>query len=163
MCACLQPPLPDEDYPQEEDAAGEDREEELLAVGLPTLHNEYMLSHVTRTVIPRASLDRSAPPGWNLSVDPSGTWIFSSDHSPEQVGGAWSWWAEVVELHWATVGLSNPDQKPPPHQLVVFFCPFLLLLSFGRTSHSDISMTTRCLLCCSGSSLWMSGGGATTT
>ncbi|XP_075896658.1 rho GTPase-activating protein 27 isoform X2 [Nelusetta ayraudi] len=77
------PPLPEEDYPQE-DAAGEEPEEELLAVGPSNLHNEYMLSHVTRTVIPRASLDRSAPQGWNLSVDPSGTWIFSNDHSPEQ-------------------------------------------------------------------------------
>lgn len=83
VCA-PQPPLPEEDYPQEDDPAA-DEPEELLATGPPTLPKEYALGHVSRTIIPRASLDRSAPPGWNLTVDPSGTWVFTSEHSPEQV------------------------------------------------------------------------------
>ena len=36
--------------------------------------------------LPRAALDRSAPAGWVLSVDPDGTWVFTSEHSQEQVG-----------------------------------------------------------------------------
>ena len=83
----LQPPLPEEDYPSEEYPAADRPEsyEELLATGPPTLPKEYTLSHVSRTIIPRANLDRSTPAGWNLTVDSNGTWVFSSEHSPDQV------------------------------------------------------------------------------
>ncbi|XP_011612732.2 rho GTPase-activating protein 27 isoform X2 [Takifugu rubripes] len=77
------PPLPEEDYPQDEDQDAEEPEE-LLATGPPTLPKEYMLRHVGRPIIPRASLDRSTPAGWSLSVDPTGAWVFTSEHSPEQ-------------------------------------------------------------------------------
>ncbi|XP_037610930.1 rho GTPase-activating protein 27 isoform X1 [Sebastes umbrosus] len=80
------PPLPDEDYPPEDYPAAAPPEgyEDLLATGPPTLPKEYTLSHVSRTIIPRANLDRSTPSGWNLNVDPNGTWVFTSEHSPEQ-------------------------------------------------------------------------------
>uniref|UniRef100_A0A3B4X922 Rho GTPase activating protein 27 n=1 Tax=Seriola lalandi dorsalis TaxID=1841481 RepID=A0A3B4X922_SERLL len=45
---------------------------------------KYTLSHVSRTIIPRANLDRSTPAGWNLTVEPNGTWVFTSEHSPDQ-------------------------------------------------------------------------------
>lgn len=83
-----QPPLPEEDYPPEDYPADDqpDIYDELSASGPPpTLPKEYTLSHVGRTVIPRATLDRSSPAGWNLTVDPNGTWVFTSEHSPEQV------------------------------------------------------------------------------
>lgn len=80
------PPLPEEDYPSEDYPAAEQPEgyQELLATGPPTLPKEYTLSHVSRTIIPRANLDRSTPSGWNLNVEPNGTWVFTSEHSPEQ-------------------------------------------------------------------------------
>ncbi|XP_071250337.1 rho GTPase-activating protein 27-like isoform X4 [Salvelinus alpinus] len=88
------PPLPEEDY-QADDYQADDYpaevdlpEEELLAVSPVTPHSfpkDYTPSHVTRAVIPRASLDRSAPTGWNLNIDPDGTWVFSNRHSPDQV------------------------------------------------------------------------------
>ncbi|KAM9561330.1 rho GTPase-activating protein 27-like isoform 4-T6 [Salvelinus alpinus] len=87
------PPLPEEDY-QADDYQADDYpaevdlpEEELLAVSPVTPHSfpkDYTPSHVTRAVIPRASLDRSAPTGWNLNIDPDGTWVFSNRHSPDQ-------------------------------------------------------------------------------
>uniref|UniRef100_A0A3P8RWA6 Rho GTPase activating protein 27 n=1 Tax=Amphiprion percula TaxID=161767 RepID=A0A3P8RWA6_AMPPE len=58
--------------------------EELQATGPPTLPKEFTLSHVTRTIIPRANLDRSTPAGWNLTVEPGGTWVFTSENSPDQ-------------------------------------------------------------------------------
>ncbi|KAM9561331.1 rho GTPase-activating protein 27-like isoform 5-T7 [Salvelinus alpinus] len=88
------PPLPEEDY-QADDYQADDYpaevdlpEEELLAVSPVTPHSfpkDYTPSHVTRAVIPRASLDRSAPTGWNLNIDPDGTWVFSNRHSPDQL------------------------------------------------------------------------------
>nr|XP_029495728.1 rho GTPase-activating protein 12-like [Oncorhynchus nerka] len=97
------PPLPEEDYQaddyQADDYQADDYpadnylaevdlpEEELLAVSPVTPHSfpkDYTPSHVTRAVIPRASLDRSAPTGWNLNIDPDGTWVFSNRHSPDQ-------------------------------------------------------------------------------
>ncbi|XP_068161652.1 rho GTPase-activating protein 27 isoform X2 [Antennarius striatus] len=80
------PSLPEQDYPPEDYPVPDQPEvyEELLATGPPTLPKEYTLSHVSRTIIPRANLDRSTPPGWNLTVDPNGTWVFTSEHSPEQ-------------------------------------------------------------------------------
>ncbi|XP_031691082.1 rho GTPase-activating protein 27-like isoform X7 [Oncorhynchus kisutch] len=87
------PPLPEEDY-QADDYPADNYlaevdlpEEELLAVSPVTPHSfpkDYTPSHVTRAVIPRASLDRSAPTGWNLNIDPDGTWVFSNRHSPDQ-------------------------------------------------------------------------------
>lgn len=76
--------MPEEDYPQDEDPEAEDPEE-LLAAGPPTLPKEFLLSHSARPVIPRATLDRSTPAGWTLTVDPMGAWVFTSEHSPEQV------------------------------------------------------------------------------
>ncbi|XP_035853587.1 rho GTPase-activating protein 27 isoform X2 [Sander lucioperca] len=80
------PPLPEEDYPSEDYPAADHPEgyEDLLASGPPTLPKEYTLSHVSQTIIPRANLDRSTQMGWNLSVEPNGTWVFTSEHSPEQ-------------------------------------------------------------------------------
>ncbi|XP_023263535.1 rho GTPase-activating protein 15-like isoform X1 [Seriola lalandi dorsalis] len=80
------PPLPEEDYPSGDYPAADQPEsyEELLATGPPTLPKEYTLSHVSRTIIPRANLDRSTPAGWNLTVEPNGTWVFTSEHSPDQ-------------------------------------------------------------------------------
>ncbi|XP_029312744.1 rho GTPase-activating protein 27 [Cottoperca gobio] len=80
------PPLPEEDYPSEDYPAADHPEDcdDLLAMGPPTLPKEYTLSLAGRTIIPRANLDRSAPSGWNLNVQPNGTWVFTSEHSPEQ-------------------------------------------------------------------------------
>ncbi|XP_078134697.1 rho GTPase-activating protein 27 [Sander vitreus] len=79
------PPLPEEDYPLEDYPAADHPEGyEDLASGPPTLPKEYTLSHVSQTIIPRANLDRSTQMGWNLSVEPNGTWVFTSEHSPEQ-------------------------------------------------------------------------------
>lgn len=90
-----QPPLPEEDYPQDEDQDAEEPEE-LLATGPPTLPKEYMLSHASRPIIPRATLDRSTPAGWTLSVDANGAWVFTSEHSPEQVAATTEWKKENV-------------------------------------------------------------------
>lgn len=84
ICVRPQPPLPEEDYPQDDDQDAEEPED-FLATGPPTLPKEYMLRHMSRPIIPRASLDRSTPTGWSLSVDPTGAWVFTSEHSPEQV------------------------------------------------------------------------------
>ncbi|XP_072229332.1 rho GTPase-activating protein 27 [Leuresthes tenuis] len=80
------PPLPEEDYPSGDYPAANQAEthEEHFATGPPTLPKEYNLSHMSRTIIPRATLDRSTPPGWNLTVEPSGTWVFTSENSPDQ-------------------------------------------------------------------------------
>uniref|UniRef100_A0A665WC83 Rho GTPase activating protein 27 n=1 Tax=Echeneis naucrates TaxID=173247 RepID=A0A665WC83_ECHNA len=61
------PPLPEEDYPSED----------YPATDQPEPYNH-------RTSIPRANLDRSTPEGWNLTVEPNGTWVFTSEHSPDQ-------------------------------------------------------------------------------
>uniref|UniRef100_A0A8C1S591 Rho GTPase activating protein 27 n=1 Tax=Cyprinus carpio TaxID=7962 RepID=A0A8C1S591_CYPCA len=53
------PPLPEEDYP-------------------------YTLIQVKKLSIPRASLDHSVPPGWTLSIDAEGAWVFTSDYTQEQ-------------------------------------------------------------------------------
>ncbi|CAK6956856.1 rho GTPase-activating protein 27 isoform X1 [Scomber scombrus] len=80
------PPLPEEDYPPEDYPAADppDVFEEPYATGPPTLPKEYTLSHVSRTVIPRANLDRSTPAGWTLIVEPNGTWVFTNEHSPDE-------------------------------------------------------------------------------
>uniref|UniRef100_A0A3Q2CML6 Rho GTPase activating protein 27 n=1 Tax=Cyprinodon variegatus TaxID=28743 RepID=A0A3Q2CML6_CYPVA len=76
------PPMePMKDYPGAETA---EAYEDLNNTGPPTLPKEYSLSHVSRTNIPRANLDRSTPPGWNLTVEPNGTWVFTSENSPDQ-------------------------------------------------------------------------------
>lgn len=88
-----QPPLPEEDYPSDNYPAANQPEafEELLATGPPTLPKEYTLGHVSRTIIPRANLDRSTPAGWHLTVEPNGTWVFTSEHSPDQVTRRLEW------------------------------------------------------------------------
>ncbi|XP_061612408.1 rho GTPase-activating protein 12 isoform X2 [Phyllopteryx taeniolatus] len=81
------PQLPEEDYRSEDYPGGADRpdpDEETPTMGSPTSPREYDLSHVSRTVIPRASLDRSTPSGWRLIVEPNGTWVFTNEHSLEQ-------------------------------------------------------------------------------
>lgn len=91
-CVPPQPPLPEEDYPTEDYLADDQLHdhEDLHATGTPTFPKEFSLGHVSRTIIPRANLDRSTPAGWNLNVEPNGTWVFTSEHSPEQVhGGRW--------------------------------------------------------------------------
>nr|XP_020472224.1 rho GTPase-activating protein 27-like isoform X1 [Monopterus albus] len=77
------PPLPEEDYPSEDYPAAHLPEiyEELLATGPPTFPK---VSHVNRTVIPRASLERSSSAGWNLNVEPNGTWVFTSEHCADE-------------------------------------------------------------------------------
>nr|XP_061788075.1 rho GTPase-activating protein 27-like isoform X3 [Nerophis lumbriciformis] len=73
------PPLPEEDYP------GYDLPQPQQESSVPPLlPREYDLSQVSRTVIPRADLDRSTPAGWSLHVEPDGTWVFTSEHSSEQ-------------------------------------------------------------------------------
>ncbi|XP_070707625.1 rho GTPase-activating protein 27 [Pempheris klunzingeri] len=92
------PPLPEEDYPSEDYPAADQPNayDELLAKGPPpTLPKEYTLSHVSRTIIPRANLDRSTPSGWNLTVEENGTWVFTSEYSPEQ-------WIKSVDDHGQT-------------------------------------------------------------
>ncbi|XP_051530929.1 rho GTPase-activating protein 27-like isoform X1 [Myxocyprinus asiaticus] len=71
-------PLPEEDYP-----ASPDQEEETSTLSVP-LSAEYSLIHVKKASIPRASLDQNTPPGWSLSIDLDGTWVFTSDHTQEQ-------------------------------------------------------------------------------
>ncbi|XP_077406669.1 rho GTPase-activating protein 15-like isoform X2 [Vanacampus margaritifer] len=81
------PKLPEEDYHSEDypaGADGPDPDEEPLSMGSPASSREYDLSHVSRAVIPRASLDRSTPAGWSLSVEPDGTWVFINEHTLEQ-------------------------------------------------------------------------------
>ncbi|XP_047464544.1 rho GTPase-activating protein 12 isoform X2 [Mugil cephalus] len=80
------PPLPEEDYPPEDYPPLDqpEPEHELHAMGPPTLPKEYALGHAGRTIIPRAALDRSTPTGWNLNVEPNGTWVFTSENSPDQ-------------------------------------------------------------------------------
>ncbi|XP_058649918.1 rho GTPase-activating protein 27, partial [Onychostoma macrolepis] len=70
------PPLPEEDYP-----ASPDLEEEASPLSMPA---EYCLIHVKKVSIPRAGLDHSVPPGWTLSMDPEGVWVFTSDYTQEQ-------------------------------------------------------------------------------
>uniref|UniRef100_A0A672GXW6 Rho GTPase activating protein 27 n=1 Tax=Salarias fasciatus TaxID=181472 RepID=A0A672GXW6_SALFA len=48
------------------------------------VRTEFTFSHVGRTIIPRANLDRSTPAGWTLTVEPSGMWVFTSENSPDQ-------------------------------------------------------------------------------
>lgn len=47
--------------------------------------SEYLLAHMKKALIPRACLDRSAPAGWTLHVDPDGVWVFTNDLTQEQV------------------------------------------------------------------------------
>uniref|UniRef100_A0A3P9GZ45 Rho GTPase-activating protein 15 n=1 Tax=Oryzias latipes TaxID=8090 RepID=A0A3P9GZ45_ORYLA len=80
------PPLPVEDYPPEDYPTDDnpDSSEDHLATEIPSFSNEFSFSHVTRPNIPRANLDRSTPPGWNLTVEPNGTWVFTTENSPDQ-------------------------------------------------------------------------------
>uniref|UniRef100_A0A3B5LB15 Uncharacterized protein n=1 Tax=Xiphophorus couchianus TaxID=32473 RepID=A0A3B5LB15_9TELE len=80
------PMEPMSDYPSEDYPGADQAEfyEDIQNTGPPTLPKEYALGHVSRTTIPRANLDRSTPPGWNLTVEPNGTWVFTSENSPDQ-------------------------------------------------------------------------------
>uniref|UniRef100_A0A8C1S3G0 Rho GTPase activating protein 27 n=1 Tax=Cyprinus carpio TaxID=7962 RepID=A0A8C1S3G0_CYPCA len=66
------PPLPEEDYPASPDL------EEASPYSMPS---EYTLIQVKKLSIPRASLDHSVPPGWTLSIDAEGAWVFTSDYT----------------------------------------------------------------------------------
>ncbi|XP_019720273.1 rho GTPase-activating protein 27 isoform X2 [Hippocampus comes] len=79
--------IPEEDYNSEDypaGADGPDPDEDPLPMRPSASHREYNLSHVSRAIIPRASLDRSTPAGWSLNVEPDGTWVFSNEYSLEQ-------------------------------------------------------------------------------
>lgn len=81
------PPLPEEDYPSEDYPPADPPEgyEDTHATGPPApIPKDYSFSHVTRPVIPRANLDRNTPAGWNLTVEKDGTWVFTSENSPDQ-------------------------------------------------------------------------------
>ncbi|XP_026771309.3 rho GTPase-activating protein 12 isoform X1 [Pangasianodon hypophthalmus] len=73
------PPLPEEDYP-EDIPATLGQEDALSFAG----SSEYSLAHVRKVVIPRACLNRNAPAGWTLNIDPDGVWVFTNDHTQEQ-------------------------------------------------------------------------------
>ncbi|XP_060795511.1 rho GTPase-activating protein 27 isoform X2 [Neoarius graeffei] len=75
------PPLPEEDYPAEEDIPGTLGQEDTLSF---TSCSEYSLPYMKKVLIPRACLDRSAPAGWTLNIDPDGVWVFTNDHTQEQ-------------------------------------------------------------------------------
>ncbi|XP_072522758.1 rho GTPase-activating protein 27 isoform X2 [Salminus brasiliensis] len=78
------PPLPEEDYPAEDDIPVSPGQED-IASPLPfPLTSEYSLAHVKKAPIPRACLDRSTPAGWTLSIDHDGAWVFTSEHTQEQ-------------------------------------------------------------------------------
>ncbi|XP_027019029.2 rho GTPase-activating protein 27 [Tachysurus fulvidraco] len=77
----LPPPLPEEDYPHEEDGPATPGTEDVLSFAGSS---EYSLAHVKKALIPRACLDRSIPAGWTLNIDPDGVWIFTNDHTQEQ-------------------------------------------------------------------------------
>ncbi|XP_039520652.1 rho GTPase-activating protein 15-like isoform X2 [Pimephales promelas] len=68
-------PLPEEDYP----ASPELEESSPLSMSA-----EYSLINMKKVFIPRVSLDQSTPPGWTLSIDPEGTWVFTSHFTQEQ-------------------------------------------------------------------------------
>ncbi|CAL8281996.1 unnamed protein product [Merluccius merluccius] len=83
------PPLPEEDYPPDDYAEDQlpdilEGPEEPFTEAPHSFPKEYTLSRVTQSSIPRAALDRSAPAGWILNMDPDGTWVFTSEHSHEQ-------------------------------------------------------------------------------
>ncbi|KAI4884517.1 hypothetical protein NFI96_020486 [Prochilodus magdalenae] len=78
------PPLPEEDYPAEEDfPVSPDPDDAASLMPFPPAA-EYSLAHVKKAPIPRACLDRSTPAGWTLNIDPDGAWVFTSDHTQEQ-------------------------------------------------------------------------------
>ncbi|GAA6073157.1 rho GTPase-activating protein 27 [Tachysurus ichikawai] len=77
----LPPPLPEEDYPHEEDGPATPGTEDVLSFAGSS---EYSLAHGKKALIPRACLDRSVPAGWTLNIDPDGVWIFTNDHTQEQ-------------------------------------------------------------------------------
>uniref|UniRef100_A0A3Q2Y714 Rho GTPase activating protein 27 n=1 Tax=Hippocampus comes TaxID=109280 RepID=A0A3Q2Y714_HIPCM len=78
----LMEPMSVHHYPAGAD--GPDPDEDPLPMRPSASHREYNLSHVSRAIIPRASLDRSTPAGWSLNVEPDGTWVFSNEYSLEQ-------------------------------------------------------------------------------
>ncbi|XP_076844066.1 rho GTPase-activating protein 27 isoform X2 [Brachyhypopomus gauderio] len=78
------PPLPEEDYPAEEDFSASLGQEVAGSPSSFALIPEYTLAHVKKAFIPRACLDRNAPPGWRLSIDADGAWIFTSEYTQEQ-------------------------------------------------------------------------------
>ncbi|XP_053709905.1 rho GTPase-activating protein 15 isoform X4 [Synchiropus splendidus] len=81
------PPLPEEDYPCIDYPTSEPPEvyEEIqTSPGPSSLPKDYNFGPIGRTIIPRANLDRTTPTGWNLTVEPNGTWVFTSEHCPDQ-------------------------------------------------------------------------------
>ncbi|KAK7919272.1 hypothetical protein WMY93_010556 [Mugilogobius chulae] len=89
------PPLPEEDYPQEdypqEDYPAVDPPEQYedhVGAGGVSPTQDFNLTHATRTVIPRPSL--TTPTGWNLTVEPNGTWVFTNENTPEQWIKSWT-------------------------------------------------------------------------
>ncbi|XP_056432711.1 rho GTPase-activating protein 27 isoform X1 [Gadus chalcogrammus] len=100
------PPFPEEDYPPGDYA--EDPLGEVLEDPEDSFPQEFTLGHVTPASLPRAALDRSAPAGWALSVDPDGTWVFTSEHSQEQ-------WIKSLDEHGQTYYYTRDGSKSQWH------------------------------------------------
>uniref|UniRef100_A0A671RAH3 Rho GTPase-activating protein 12-like n=1 Tax=Sinocyclocheilus anshuiensis TaxID=1608454 RepID=A0A671RAH3_9TELE len=46
---------------------------------------DFLIIFLLSSLLPKtASLDYSVPPGWTLSIDPEGAWVFTSDYTQEQ-------------------------------------------------------------------------------
>ncbi|KAL0992928.1 hypothetical protein UPYG_G00101060 [Umbra pygmaea] len=71
------PPLPEEDYPTENNKAPESSSSEFPRDVPAMLQGK-------RAPIPRASLDSDTPAGWNRSMDADGKTVFTSEHTQEQ-------------------------------------------------------------------------------
>ncbi|KAJ8404326.1 hypothetical protein AAFF_G00340990 [Aldrovandia affinis] len=69
------PPLPDEDYPMDDD---EERKPP------PTYPKDHALAQLKRSAVPQFILDVAPPAGWARSVDPEGKIVFTSEHTQEQ-------------------------------------------------------------------------------
>lgn len=117
-----QPQIPEEDYNSEDypaGADGPDPDEDPAPIRPPASHREYNLSHISRAIIPRASLDRSTPAGWNLNVEPDGTWVFSNEYSLEQVSFDRSW--NAASHSWRRGTAPLPQIGGSPYQVFVVF------------------------------------------
>uniref|UniRef100_A0A3Q2XVF1 Rho GTPase activating protein 27 n=1 Tax=Hippocampus comes TaxID=109280 RepID=A0A3Q2XVF1_HIPCM len=119
----LMEPMSVHHYPAGAD--GPDPDEDPLPMRPSASHREYNLSHVSRAIIPRASLDRSTPAGWSLNVEPDGTWVFSNEYSLEQ------WVKSVDDLgqtyYYLKDGSKSQWNLPKVSIMLTRFCTVLAL------------------------------------